>query len=100
MAGNWSARRRKTDGLPTREVADSGAVDADLLDSGDLADAVGGVTGNPAPEAAGAVLGRSPMARRLQQGVIEAARWTVRLLIIGLGLWVLFQILGEPLSLW
>ncbi len=94
MVGNWSARRRNTDSPPTRGVAESG-VDADLLASGDPADVVGGQAEDPAPEAAGAVLGRSAMARRLQHGVIEAARWTVRLLIIGLGLWVLFQILGE-----
>ena len=98
MAGTWSARLRRTHGSDSAPRSADGAAastDGGVLDSGDLAETVSMVSGDPAPEVTGAVLGRSPMSRRLQQGVIESARWTVRLLIIGLGLWVLFQILGE-----
>ncbi len=74
----------------------AGSADADRAsDMAELSDAMGMAADNAVPEAAGAVIGRSPMARRLRQGVIEAARWTVRLLVIGLGLWALFYLMGQ-----
>ncbi len=85
------------DGASNSETAAaSPAGTQDPGDGPDLADAIGGDAGNPTPGAnGGAVIGRSPMARRLQQGVIDASRWTVRLLVIGAGLWALFWLMGQ-----
>jgi predicted PurR-regulated permease PerM len=100
MAGQWSARREQRRSVSAENVAGAAAAgradaDGDVADVADLADAIGLAAGNPAPGATGSVIGRSPMARRLQQGVVEAARWTVRLLIIGVGLWALFWLMGQ-----
>ena len=55
---------------------------------------------------AGRQAGKTPVhrtdaegARRLQHGVTQLSRWTVRLLIIGVGLFVLFWLMGQLWSI-
>lgn len=50
---------------------------------------------NAVPEAGGSRSSSSPATRRLQRGVTQASRWTVRLLVIGAGLWALFWVMGQ-----
>ncbi len=100
MAGRRSADGHERRGAVSADDVTGAAAagagsDGNLADVPDLGDAVGTAAGDPAPAATGSVVGRSPMARRLQHSVIEAARWTVRLLIIGVGLWALFWLMGQ-----
>ena len=48
-------------------------------------------TGEPVTAESGGADG----ARRLQHGIVQTSRWTVRLLIIAVGLWVVFYIAGQ-----
>src|SRR4051812_24804529 len=49
--------------------------------------------GSDAPVTAEA--GGADGARRLQHGIVQTSRWTVRLLIIFIGLWALFYVAGQ-----
>lgn len=42
-----------------------------------------------------AVSGGAEGARRLQHGIVQTYNWTLRLLVIGVGLWVLFYLAGQ-----
>ncbi len=105
MARQWPQNPREprgstgddpTDAAQARAAGAGGSVgDGQVSDGEDPADAIPMASGDPASGPTGAVIGRSPMARRLQHSVIEAARWTVRLLIVGVGLWALFWLMGQ-----
>ena len=61
------------------------------------ADTVAAVTaGTPAPDI---VTSRTEGGRRLQHGINELSRWTVRLLIIGVGLVAVFWLMGQLWSI-
>jgi len=68
--------------------ANANPVDADAV--------VAGTDGSPAT---GARNGGSAGGRRLQHGINQVSKWTVRLLIIGVGLFALFWLMGQLWSI-
>lgn len=49
---------------------------------------------DPAAQVVSAESGGAEGARRLQHGIVSTYQWTIRLLVIGVGLWVVFYLAG------